>query len=147
MASKRKDRNYTVGYGKPPTDTQFKPGQSGNPPGRRKRSQEAADLFGAIITKPISVNENGRRRSMTKLEGTFTQTVNKALAGDPRSMQVLMQMLKMFGLLDPARTSKPLIIKANIPLPFHLRTADDIKRFNEQDWRQDRMSDNDDDDE
>ena len=141
MRSKRKDGNYTVGYGKPPKDTQFKPGQSGNKPGRRKRSQEAADLFGSALNKTISVNENGRRRSMTKLEAAFTQAVNKALAGNPRSMQVLAQMLKMFGLLDPARTSKPLIITATIPFPSHLKTAEDIKQFNEQDLRKDRKPD------
>ncbi len=30
----RKKRNYKVGYGKPPKNTRWKPGQSGNPMGR-----------------------------------------------------------------------------------------------------------------
>ena len=30
------DHTFSVGYGKPPAHTQFKPGQSGNPKGRRK---------------------------------------------------------------------------------------------------------------
>ena len=32
-----KKDNYDVGYKKPPKNTQFKPGQSGNPKGRPKK--------------------------------------------------------------------------------------------------------------
>ena len=41
--------DYEVGYGRPPKNSQFKPGQSGNPRGRRKVSgniwNEARDAF------------------------------------------------------------------------------------------------------
>jgi hypothetical protein len=136
---------YTVGYGKPPKETQFKKNESGNRKGRPKRSQRAADLFLETIHRKISVNENGSRRSMTKLEAAFTQTVNKAVSGNPRSMQILAQMLKMFGYLNPAHSSEPLIIRARIPLPAHLKTAEEIKEFKEQDWMQDRNHDDGDD--
>ena len=33
---KEKDADYQVGYGKPPIETRFKSGQSGNPRGRPK---------------------------------------------------------------------------------------------------------------
>jgi hypothetical protein len=34
--SKSSQQNYTVGFGKPPKASQFKPGRSGNPKGRPK---------------------------------------------------------------------------------------------------------------
>lgn len=42
----RKDQaSYEVGYGKPPSDKQFKKGQSGNPMGRPKGSRNKKPLI------------------------------------------------------------------------------------------------------
>ena len=39
------DGDYEVGYGRPPKETRFTPGKSGNPKGRPKRKRSlAADL-------------------------------------------------------------------------------------------------------
>jgi hypothetical protein len=40
LAVQPRQSTYDVGYGKPPADTSFKPGQSGNPKGRPKRREE-----------------------------------------------------------------------------------------------------------
>ena len=45
-----KPENYIVGYGKPPDHTQFKPGQSGNPHGRRKGSKNYRTIVGEIMS-------------------------------------------------------------------------------------------------
>jgi hypothetical protein len=51
---------YDVGYGKPPKHTQFKPGHSGNPRGRRRGQQN----FKTVIKQgPIS----SRRSSMARI--------------------------------------------------------------------------------
>lgn len=138
MAAKRKKESYEIGFGKPPKQSQFKKGQSGNRKGRPKRSQRAADLFLNAMLQKISVNENGTRRSMTKLEAALTQAVNKAVAGNPRAMQTLTQMLKTFGFLNHAQATQPLVITANIPLPSHLQTAEDIEKFKAQEWMKPR---------
>ncbi len=36
---------YKVGYGKPPKEHQFQPGQSGNPGGRPRKIKEAEDIL------------------------------------------------------------------------------------------------------
>lgn len=36
-AELQKSKDYEVGYGKPPKDTRFKKGRSGNPAGRKKK--------------------------------------------------------------------------------------------------------------
>lgn len=44
---------YDVGYGKPPKETQFEPGHSGNPKGRPKGAQNADTLARKILSRII----------------------------------------------------------------------------------------------
>jgi hypothetical protein len=139
MAVKRKKEDYEIGYGKPPKHSQFKKGKSGNESGRTpKANPQVADVLLDAIGRKIFVIENGSRRSMTKFDAAFTQTINKAAAGDLKSMQLITQLLKILGLLHPAQSKKPLVITARIPFPSHLKTAEDVRQFEAQDWRQPR---------
>jgi len=53
--------NDDVGYGKPPKNTRFKAGVSGNPKGRPKRSPMAlAEIVGKVLT-PLSNTGIGAR--------------------------------------------------------------------------------------
>jgi hypothetical protein len=80
MASK--DPSDKIGYQNPPKHTQFVKGQSGNPKGRPKGSQNLATLLQKITRQRVTVTENGRSREMSKAEAIFVQMVNKALRGD-----------------------------------------------------------------
>ncbi|MFG1261012.1 DUF5681 domain-containing protein [Xanthobacter flavus] len=57
MAKKRTD--YEVGYRKPPVHARFKKGQSGNPKGRCKGTQNLATDFGEELGERIRVREGG----------------------------------------------------------------------------------------
>ncbi len=81
---------YEVGYGRPPRDTRFKIGRSGNPAGRPRGAKNLSTLLNSTLNEPVSVSENGRRRKITKREAILKQLVNKAAAGDPRSIQLLL---------------------------------------------------------
>ena len=84
------DPKYPVGYGKPPRHTQFKPGQSGNAKGRPKGSKNFATVFEKELNTPIEVTENGKRKKISKREAVVKQTVNKAVAGDPKATTILL---------------------------------------------------------
>ena len=57
-----------VGYGCPPEHSQFKPGQSGNPSGRSKGSQNFKTLFNKILNEEISLREGSDVKKLSKAE-------------------------------------------------------------------------------
>jgi hypothetical protein len=74
-----------IGYSKPPKNSQFKKGQSGNPKGRPKGSQNLATLFEKTIRQKVTITENGRSRVVTKAQAIFLQMVNLAAKGDMKA--------------------------------------------------------------
>jgi hypothetical protein len=75
---------YPVGYKKPPLHTRFQKGRSGNPSGRPRGLRSVEDLAGKIALEKVSVKENGRRRKMPKVEVMLRRIFNKAMEGDIR---------------------------------------------------------------
>jgi len=85
-------RNADVGYGRPPQDTRFKKGASGNPKGRPKGSRNVAAVFAKTLREKVVINEHGKRKAITKLEAAIKQFVNKAAGGDLRALQMLVNL-------------------------------------------------------
>jgi hypothetical protein len=82
MSEENMSDSYEVGYGKPPKDTQFKKGSSGNPKGRPKK---ALDFDHALLRESrvyVTLNENGRRHRITKHELLIKQLIHKAVSGN-----------------------------------------------------------------
>ena len=79
-----------VGYGKPPKATQYRPGQSGNPKGRPKGSINLRKAILEALVKEgnafVTITENGEVLRLTKYELAAKQLMNKAAAGDTRSL-------------------------------------------------------------
>jgi hypothetical protein len=87
---------YEVGYGKPPEATRFRKGKSGNPKGKPKGAKNFATVIAKTVNETVIVQENGRRKKITKLEAMIKQLVNKAASGDPRATQLSLQIIQMF---------------------------------------------------
>ena len=90
------DSESEVGYKKPPKDSQFKKGKSGNPRGRPRKDPGIAAVFRKISKQVVRTNGQNGPQSMTKLEASVTQLVNKAASGDLKAMKVLMQLASRF---------------------------------------------------
>ena len=56
------DRSYAVGYGKPPAEHSFKPGESGNLRGRPRRSQTLDGIYAAMLRSTVPMVIDGKRR-------------------------------------------------------------------------------------
>lgn len=78
-----------VGYKKPPEATRFKPGESGNPKGRPKGAKNFATAIEEELKARITINENGKRRKISKREAIAKQLVNKAASGDSKAIPLL----------------------------------------------------------
>jgi hypothetical protein len=100
-----RDKNNEVGYGKPPSRTQFVKGQSGNPKGRPKGSQSFSTILDKVSRERVRVTENGRMRYITKGEATILQLVNKAVAGDLNAARVLLS--AFMWLANSAQSAPP----------------------------------------
>jgi hypothetical protein len=87
-------RDYEVGYGKPPRQTQFKKGQSGNPKGRPGGIKNLSTVLSEALNEPVIVAENGRHRKITKRQAAFKQLVNEAAKGNWRALKLLVDILQ-----------------------------------------------------
>lgn len=85
----KREKNTSVGYGNPPRHTRFQKGLSGNPDGRPKGSKNIATLLERALMERVTITENGKRRSISKLEASFKQLVNLAASGDLPAMRQL----------------------------------------------------------
>lgn len=77
------------GYGRPPKNSQFKKGQSGNPKGRPKGTLNFVCVLQRTLRERVVINENGRRCTITKLEAAIKQLVNRAAGGDMAAFRTL----------------------------------------------------------
>jgi hypothetical protein len=85
-----RSKPYNVGFGKPPKPTQFRKGLSGNPKGRPKGSRNLETVLEETLEEKVVINENGVRRTVTKLEAAVKQLVNKAASGDLSAVRQLL---------------------------------------------------------
>jgi hypothetical protein len=89
-----KPKTTGLGYGNPPGHTRFKRGQSGNPKGRPKGTLNIATVLERTLREKIVINENGRKKTITKLEAAITQLTNKAASGELKALQILTAMVR-----------------------------------------------------
>lgn len=75
-------RDYEVGDRRPPKNSQFKPGISGNPKGRPKGSVNLRTRVAQQLRQPVTVTRNGRQVKMRKGDLIALQIVDAAAKGD-----------------------------------------------------------------
>src|ERR1700758_5034506 len=89
MPSDNKRDNEVV-YGKPPRQTRFRKGQSGNPRGRPPGAKNLKTLLNDALNEPVIVTENGGRRKLTKRQAIIKQVVNQSIKGDCPAIKILL---------------------------------------------------------
>jgi len=75
------DDDKKVGYGKPPKQFQFPPGQSGNPKGRPKGRPNMATMYRKAINRMVPIKQNGKTRSISVKEAVIEKRVTDAFNG------------------------------------------------------------------
>lgn len=93
--------DYEVGYGKPPVATRFKKGQSGNPRGRPVGTRNLKTDLTEELAERIVVRENDQPRRVSKQRALIKTLTAKALKGDTRAANVLLNLLWRFIAQEP----------------------------------------------
>ena len=94
--------NTEVGYKKPPRHTRFQPGRSGNPRGRQKGLRNLASDVKRTLETPVKLNDRGRQRLVSTQEATLLRLREKALNGDQRAIDRLVQLAETYNSLIAA---------------------------------------------
>jgi Family of unknown function (DUF5681) len=93
---------YKVGPGRPPKEYRFKPGQSGNPKGlKRKPKPMAPDLKAALeraLHEPIKLKQGERERTMTMAEAGIKQLVAQFVKGNHQARRDLIVLCDKLGI-------------------------------------------------
>jgi hypothetical protein len=84
------DSNTHVGYGRPPADHQFRPGQSGNPSGRPKGARSFKSDLRDELGEVVSISDdNNKTIEVTKQRAIIKTLLRMAIAGDPRAIATI----------------------------------------------------------
>jgi hypothetical protein len=85
-------KDYAVGYGKPPMETRFQKGQSGNPGGRPRGAKSLTALLGEALSRRSGFpNPDGSW--MTQAEAVFATLVGQAAGPDLKAKRLLFDIL------------------------------------------------------
>jgi hypothetical protein len=79
-----------VGYKRPPRNTQFRPGQSGNPTGKNKGARNMATELEDILSEQVTFAENGTLKTMSKQRALASALVSAAIGGDLRATAIVL---------------------------------------------------------
>jgi hypothetical protein len=106
--SKTGATTYEVGYGKPPKHTRFKPGQSGNPKGRRRGRRNLRTVVEETLREKITIREGDRTRTVARQDAIVLVTANNALKGDTKAFAAFLQLVRLTGLMgeEPETSSQ-----------------------------------------
>ena len=79
-----------VGYKRPPKSTQFQPGRSGNPSGKRKGLRSIASELRDILSEEITITSENKINRVTKQRALASALVTAAIEGDLRATAIVM---------------------------------------------------------
>ena len=94
------DGDPPVGYGNPPKQHRFKKGQSGNPKGRPRKTRNIKTEFLEEMSEAISIVENGSRKDISKRRAVLKSIINKAMSGDHKSAEKVIEIDRLFAPTD-----------------------------------------------
>jgi hypothetical protein len=81
-----------VGYKRPPSKTKWRKGQSGNPLGSKRQSDETTvAMIDRMLLTTVPITLNGRRKRVTALEAILYQLLHKAMGGESRAYRILLK--------------------------------------------------------
>lgn len=89
-------KDYEIGYGKPPKESQYKKGQSGNPKGRTKGSKSLKTAVNNELSGKILLKQNGKPKKVAKIEAVLMRLMKDALEGKARAQAEILKLAHLY---------------------------------------------------
>jgi hypothetical protein len=130
----------TVGYGKPPMATQFKPGNNANPRGRPKGAKNHRTILIDALNEKVVVLQNGRKKTMTKYAIGATKLANRLTeTADPKVFLMVNKVIGS-GPVQPAAAASVADLPLIAPDKFNMLEWFFQKRLLEENAKADEAS-------
>jgi Family of unknown function (DUF5681) len=97
------ERDYMIGKWRPPLETRWQPGRSGNPKGRPKGRRNVKSELREIVAKKIVVRDGDQERQVSLLGANVLSHGVKGAKGDVRSAGLFLNSAYRMGLVDDER--------------------------------------------
>ena len=95
------DHEYRVGPGHPPKEYQFKPGQSGNPEGARRKPRAIAvdlkALFERALSAKVTLRQGEKERIISRAAASIEQLVDQFAKGERYARRDLLTLAQILG--------------------------------------------------
>ncbi len=95
------ERDYEVGKGRPPKETRWKKGQSGNPRGRPKSRKPGPVDVTAVLETPVQARVRGREIKMSLFEASFRRLAKRAVDGHLPAIRKFLKACEQYGVIAP----------------------------------------------
>jgi hypothetical protein len=92
--------SYLVGYGRPPKHSQFRPGQSGNPSGHRKKRDSLQDIVAQVLFEKRELEVGERTEKIQGVTALVRTAMTRALQGDYKFLMAVIALIRLSGLAD-----------------------------------------------
>lgn len=96
----------SIGYGRPPIHSRFKPGQPSNPKGRPKGRVNVVARLRKFYTDTITITEGGKKHRLTRIEALAWSEWGRGMKGNQRATQAAFATAKAVGVFDEPETNE-----------------------------------------
>src|SRR5690606_32608144 len=104
-----------VGYGRPPQETRFRKGRSGNPNGKprgtRSRQRPSAERLASLMLeeayRPVTVDEDGREVTLPMAQAVFRSLAAAASRGEARAQAMFFKLVSATEEIEAAAEEMP----------------------------------------
>lgn len=105
-----------VGYGRPPRNTRWRKGQSGNPSGRPKGSRNLHTEVIEALTAPVEVIVGGKTVTMSKFAAVLNAAIARAKSDNTAFKHVSELGVKLGAFTPPEQVSIPMATEVELEL-------------------------------